>query len=67
VHGGDLDGYVQALRNSKDMYSPDGRMNDEAAASVYRVLAATIESVRVAQFDLSKTYTNTFVAGGPAK
>jgi NitT/TauT family transport system substrate-binding protein len=67
LHGGDLEGYVQALRNSKDMYSLDGRMNHEAASSVYRVLAASIESVRVAQFDLSKTYTNMFVAAGPVK
>jgi NitT/TauT family transport system substrate-binding protein len=64
VHGGDLEGYVQALRNSKDMYSLDGRMSHEAAASVDRVLAASIDSVRVAHFDLSKTYTNMFVAAG---
>ena len=49
------------------MYSLDGRMNHEAASSVYRVLAASIESVRVAQFDLAKTYTNIFVAAGPVK
>jgi NitT/TauT family transport system substrate-binding protein len=60
--GGDLEGYVQALRSSKEMYSLDGRMKHEAASSVYRVLAASIESVRVAQFDLSQTYTNMFVA-----
>jgi NitT/TauT family transport system substrate-binding protein len=63
-HGGDLEAYVQAVRNSKDMYSRDGHMTHEAASSVYRMLAAGVESVRVAQFDLSKTYTNMFVAEG---
>ena len=63
-HGGDLEGYVQALRNIKEMYSSDGHMNREAASSVHRVLSSCVESVRVAQFDLSKTYTNRFVAEG---
>jgi NitT/TauT family transport system substrate-binding protein len=64
-HGGDLEAYVQAVRNSKEMYSRDGRMTHEAASSVYRVLAASVETVRDAQFDLSETYTNMFVAAGP--
>jgi NitT/TauT family transport system substrate-binding protein len=63
-HGGDLEGYVQALRSSREMYSLDGRMKHEAASSVYRMLAASVESVRVAQFNLSKTYTNMFAAEG---
>ena len=66
-HGGDLEGYVQALRNVKGMYSSDGRMNHEAASSVHRALTATVESVRVAQFDLSKTYTNMFIAESAGK
>ena len=66
-HGGDLGGYVLALSNSKEMYSPDGRMTHEAASSVYRGLAASVATVRTAQFDLSATYTNKFVAAGPAK
>ena len=49
------------------MYSPDGHMNHEAASSVHRVLAASVETVRTAKFDLSDTYTNKFVAAGPAK
>src|SRR5215469_8078128 len=61
-HGGDLGGYVLALSNSKGMYSPDGRMTHEAASSVYRGLAASVATVRTAQFDLSATYTNKFVA-----
>jgi NitT/TauT family transport system substrate-binding protein len=63
-HGGDLEAYVQAVRNSKEMYSRDGRMTHEAASSVHRVLAASVESVRTAQFDLSTTYTNVFAAAG---
>jgi NitT/TauT family transport system substrate-binding protein len=65
VHSGDREGYVQALQNSKDMFSLDGRMTHEAASSVHRVLAASVETVRTAQLDLSKTYTNMFVAEGP--
>lgn len=66
-HGGDREGYVQALQNSKDMYSRDGRMTHEAASSVHRMLAASVETVRTAKYDLSDTYTNKFVAAGPAK
>jgi NitT/TauT family transport system substrate-binding protein len=66
-HGGDLEGYVQALRNSKEMYSPDGRMTHEAASSVYRALAASVGTVRTAQFDMSETYTNMFVAESAGK
>jgi NitT/TauT family transport system substrate-binding protein len=65
--GGDLEGYVQALRNSKQMYSRDGRMTDEAASSVHRMLAASVETVRTAQFDLSEAYTNILVAEGAGK
>ena len=61
-HGGDLEAYVQAFRNSKEMYSRDGRMTHEAASSVHRALAASVETVRAAQFDLSQTYTNMLVA-----
>ncbi len=64
---GDREAYVQAVRNSKEMYSLDGRMTLEAASSVYRALAVSVESVRTAQFDLSRTYTNLFIAADPVK
>jgi len=66
-YGSDFEGYVQALEKAKDMYSRDGHMSQEAASSVHRMLAASVESVRISQLDLSKAYTNMFVAAEPVK
>jgi NitT/TauT family transport system substrate-binding protein len=52
---------LAGLRALQGMLSPDGRMQPEAAQAVRRVLAASLESVRSADIDLSKTYTNRFV------
>jgi NitT/TauT family transport system substrate-binding protein len=53
--------YVQAVRNSKELYSTDARMRHEAAAAVHKVLSTSIEKVRNTKIDLSRTYTNEFV------
>jgi NitT/TauT family transport system substrate-binding protein len=53
--------YVQAIHNSKDLYSIDGRMRHEAAAAVHKVLSTSIVKVRNTRIDLSRTYTNEFV------
>jgi NitT/TauT family transport system substrate-binding protein len=66
-HGGDLEAYIQAIKNSKEMYSRDGRMTHEASSSVHRVLAASVVTVRTAQFDLSESYTNMLVAESARK
>lgn len=55
--------YIQALQRSHSMYSPDGVMRLEAAEAVRRVLSLSLEKVRRADIDLSKTYSNNFVEG----
>jgi NitT/TauT family transport system substrate-binding protein len=53
--------YVEALKSSMPMFSTDGKMTDDGAAAVRGLLAATMDKVRSASIDLSKTYTNEFV------
>jgi NitT/TauT family transport system substrate-binding protein len=55
--------YVEALKNSMPMFSPDGRMADAGAQAVHALLAGSMDKVRGATIDLSKTYTNEFVSG----
>jgi NitT/TauT family transport system substrate-binding protein len=55
--------YVEAVKNSMPMFSPDGRMDAAGARAVRMLLAGSMEKVRTAQIDLSKTYTNDFVNG----
>ena len=54
-------GGLAAIRLAKPMYSIDGRMNPKSAEAVENVLAGSLEKVRAANVDLSKTYTNQFV------
>ena len=61
LRGPDLELYTQAIANSKDMFSPDGVLDDEAAQAVVRVLSETLERVRTAQPDVKRCYTNQFV------
>jgi NitT/TauT family transport system substrate-binding protein len=61
---GDDDGlYVEALTSSMPMFSPDGVMAADGAAVVRTLLAESMERVRNASIDVSKTYTNAFVDG----
>ncbi len=53
--------YVEALKSSMPMFSTDGAMTQDGAAAVRGLLADTMEKVRGASIDLSKTYTNEFV------
>jgi NitT/TauT family transport system substrate-binding protein len=55
--------YVDALKASMPMFSPDGRMPAEGAEVVRTLLAGSMEKVRNATIDLSKTYTNEFIHG----
>jgi NitT/TauT family transport system substrate-binding protein len=52
---------IEAIRLAKQMYSVDGRIRAESAQVVRRVLAESVESVREAGIDLSRTYTNEFL------
>jgi NitT/TauT family transport system substrate-binding protein len=53
--------YVEALHASLPMFSPDGVMAAEGAAQVRALLAESIDKVRGATIDVSRTYTNEFV------
>jgi NitT/TauT family transport system substrate-binding protein len=55
--------YVEALKASMPMFSPDGRMPAEGTEVVRTLLAGSMEKVRNASIDLSKTYTNEFIHG----
>jgi sulfonate transport system substrate-binding protein len=55
--------YVEALAASMPMFSPDGVMAADGAAEVRTLLAGSMDKVRGASIDLSKTYTNEFVSG----
>jgi NitT/TauT family transport system substrate-binding protein len=55
--------YVEALKSSMPMFSPDGLMAAEGAEVVRTLLASSMEKVRTATIDVSKTYTNEFVHG----
>jgi NitT/TauT family transport system substrate-binding protein len=55
--------YAEALRASMPMFSPDGLMAPEGAEVVRTLVAGSIEKVRTATIDVSKTYTNEFIHG----
>jgi len=53
--------YTEALKNTMTMFSPDGVMEPDGAEAVRKLLARSMDKVRTATIDLSKTYTNEFV------
>ena len=55
--------YVEALKASMPMFSMDGMMAPEGAEAVRTLLAGSLEKVRTATIDVSKTYTNEFIHG----
>ena len=55
--------YVRALTASMPMFSPDGAMTPGGAEQVRTLLAESMDKVRGAAIDVSKTYTNEFVHG----
>lgn len=52
---------LEGLRATQAMLSPDGKLTPEAAEAVRQVLSVSLDSVRAASIDLSKTYTNEFI------
>jgi len=60
-YGGDKAAYVQALSDSMQMFSPDGKMAAGAAEFVLKTLASFNDKVKAATIDLSKTYTSEFL------
>jgi len=63
IRGEDDALYVDAVKNSMPMFSPDGAMDAKGAEAVLALLAGSMEKVKAAPIDLSKTYTNEFVHG----
>ena len=62
-YGGDKDSYVQALTDSYEMFSPDGKMPSGAPEFVLNVLKQFNEAVQKnPNIDLTKTYTNEYVS-----
>jgi NitT/TauT family transport system substrate-binding protein len=61
--GGDRELYCEALIHSLAMFSENGAMPAGGPEAVRKTLAASLETVRKAQFDLGRTVTNQFVAG----
>ena len=59
---GDKALFVKSIQANHDAYSPDGKFTREAAETAYKVLKAFDPAVASATIDLSKTYTDTFVA-----
>ena len=55
--------YVEALKASMPMFSPDGLMPPDGTEAVRTLLAGSMEKVRTAAIDVSKTYTNEFIHG----
>jgi NitT/TauT family transport system substrate-binding protein len=55
--------YVEALTHSMPMFSPDGVMDADGAEIAHTLLAGSMDKVRTATIDMSKTYTNEFVRG----
>jgi len=60
-YAGELDLYVQGLREGRAQYSPDGMMPQGAPESVLKVLSSFSPNVQGKTIDLSKTYTTEFV------
>ena len=54
----DPDTDLATMRAFAPLYSPDGRMVAETADVVKRVISVSLETVRVAEIDLGRTYTN---------
>lgn len=58
---GDPAAELAAIRLAKPMYSVDGRIRPESAEAVRRMLAGSLDRVKNARIDLSRTYTNEFL------
>jgi NitT/TauT family transport system substrate-binding protein len=59
---GDKGLYLQALKNSKSMYSTDGLFTAPGAKNVSAVLGQFDPAIKAANVDLRQTYNNAFVS-----
>ncbi|MCL6637531.1 MAG: ABC transporter substrate-binding protein, partial [Alicyclobacillus sp.] len=60
-YGGDKAMYVQALKNSLAMFTPDGKMPADGPQTVLNVMATWNPDLKQKQIQLDKTYTTEFV------
>jgi NitT/TauT family transport system substrate-binding protein len=60
-YAGELELYIQALKEGRAQYSPDGMMPQGAPESVLKVLSSFSTNMQGQTIDLSKTYTTEFV------
>ncbi|OZI29893.1 nitrate ABC transporter substrate-binding protein [Bordetella genomosp. 10] len=60
-YGGNKALYVQAMKASIPMFSPDGRMPQGGPETALKVLQAFSPNLKGKTIDLSRTYTNEFV------
>jgi NitT/TauT family transport system substrate-binding protein len=65
-YGGDKALYVQALKSTMAMYTPDGRMPAGGPENVLKVLSTINPAIKGKHIDLNRTYTNEFVATAKA-
>lgn len=54
---------LQTIRDFQHMLSPDGAVHKGSPELMYKLLAASDESIRNAHIDLSKAYTNEYLSG----
>jgi NitT/TauT family transport system substrate-binding protein len=59
---GDPTLYLNALKGSLDMFSPDGKMPPDGPQTVLNVLSAFDQNVQGKTIDLNATFTNEFVS-----
>jgi NitT/TauT family transport system substrate-binding protein len=64
---GNRENYIRSIRASIPMYSPDGRIEHDAAETAHRVLRQFDPDVQKAKVDLTATYTNSFVTKVPPR
>jgi NitT/TauT family transport system substrate-binding protein len=64
-YAGDKAMYIQAMAQSKAMFTADGRMPANGPQTVLKVLSAFNPNVKGKTIDLNKTYTTQFVAAAP--
>jgi NitT/TauT family transport system substrate-binding protein len=59
--GGNKDIYVKAIAALKDAYNPTGKIEEDGAKAVEKVLGQGDPQIAQADVDVSKTYTNEFL------
>jgi NitT/TauT family transport system substrate-binding protein len=65
-YGGDKALYVQALKSTMAMYTPDGKMPAGGPENVLKVLSTINPAIKGKHINLGRTYTNEFVATAKA-